>query len=322
MEAHQGGSFFTDMAKNKIKYTKPPLTFDQQIEQLERRGMFFADKDAAREYLGHLNYYRLAAYWLPFEEDHETHRFKPDTCFSDVLNLYIFDRELRILVLDGIERIEVSLRTRFAYHMSHEYGPHFHLSPELFANPLVYSRATLELEKSVQTSKETFIRHLRKTYSDLLPPVWAVVELLTFSQLSKWYDNLKKPRDRKLIADTYDIDERIFCSFLHHLSIVRNSCAHHSRLWNREFPFTFIIPKTRPSSLISSLVPLSSQQQPPRKIYNTLVLMAYLLDVVAPDNSWKSRLLELINHRNIDVEEMGFPANYQTLPIWSAHQAP
>ena len=111
-----------------MKFTKPPLLFDAQVDRLVERGMEIDDRERARRYLAHLNYYRLAAYWLPFEQDHPTHRFRQDTTFDLVLDHYVFDRELRLLVMDAIERIEVSLRTGWAYSLSHSYGPHAHLN--------------------------------------------------------------------------------------------------------------------------------------------------------------------------------------------------
>ena len=111
-----------------MQFTKPPKTFDEQVDLLMSRGMEVGDLERAKRYLAHLNYYRLAAYWLPFEQDHPTHRFKTGTRFETILELYIFDRELRLLVMDAIERIEVSLRTRWAYHLAHTYGPHAHLN--------------------------------------------------------------------------------------------------------------------------------------------------------------------------------------------------
>lgn len=94
-----------------MKFSKPPFTHEQQLDQLIQRGLHCADRAQALHYLGHLNYYRLGAYWLPFETDHASHAFKPGTRFDAVLNLYIFDREVRLLVLDAIERVEVSVRT-------------------------------------------------------------------------------------------------------------------------------------------------------------------------------------------------------------------
>ena len=93
-------------------FTKPAKSFVEQVQLLQSRGMIVDDVQESIFYLQHLNYYRLSAYWLPFELDHKTHQFKPDTKFEDVLRLYIFDRELRLLVLDGIERIEVSVRSQ------------------------------------------------------------------------------------------------------------------------------------------------------------------------------------------------------------------
>ena len=115
-----------------MRFEKPPKTFDEQVDLLISRGMRIGDLDRARRYLSHLNYYRLAAYWLPFEQDHSTHRFKPGTDFDLVLQHYIFDRKFRLLVMDAIERIEISIRTRWAYHLAHCYGPHALLDPSLF----------------------------------------------------------------------------------------------------------------------------------------------------------------------------------------------
>lgn len=95
-------------------FDKPFQTIQQQVEILSNRGLI--TDDGAEHYLKHLNYYRLSGYWLPFQIDTKEHLFKPNTNFSDVLNLYIFDREFRLLLLDAIERIEVSVRTHWAYY--------------------------------------------------------------------------------------------------------------------------------------------------------------------------------------------------------------
>lgn len=115
----------------KSAFTKPATTYAEQVARLQQRGMLIADPAKAAFYLQHLNYYRLAAYWLPFEADHGSHTFLPGSHFDDVLNLYIFDRELRLLVLDAIERIEVSVRSQWAYQMAHIHGAHAHLDPTL-----------------------------------------------------------------------------------------------------------------------------------------------------------------------------------------------
>lgn len=95
-----------------MQYNKPPLTFDQQVNQLISREMNVLDRQKAALQLSHINYFRLAAYWLPFERSDSAHRFEKGTDFDVVLNDYVFDRELRLHLLNAIERIEVSFRTQ------------------------------------------------------------------------------------------------------------------------------------------------------------------------------------------------------------------
>jgi len=314
----QGGYFFQGLLFLKIeimKFEKAPLSFEQQVDRLLHRGMTITDRAATIRYLGDLNYYRLAGYWLPFEVDHETHQFIPGTEFSDVLNLYVFDRELRLLIMDAIERIEVSIRTRFSYHLSHRYGSHPHLKPEFFHDEGKYQETLAKLKNEIKRSHEEFVYHLRKKYDEPLPPIWAAVELMSFGQLSKWYGNLKSRSDKKVIADHYELNEGYLRSFLHHLTIIRNLCAHHSRVWNRKFTFIFRLPSKRPEILASSL---NNDSRGERRLYNTLVMLAYLMDIVSPDHHWKRRLQDLISEHGIDTGQMGFPADFIKRSIWAS----
>lgn len=300
----------------KVPYTKPPLTFEEQLVQLKERGLQVGSDKDALHYLSQLNYYRLAAYWLPFESDHSTHQFKSNTTFDQILNLYIFDRELRLLIMDAVERIEVSIRTQLAYTLSHKYGSHPHLNPAIFFDPVNYGRAISKLDQEVKRSGEEFIKHLCRKYEERLPPIWAVVELMTIGQLSKWYDNIDSRQDRKAISDTYDIDEKNLRSFLHHLSTIRNLCAHHSRVWNRGFVFTFSIPNKRPKELLSSF---HHDGRLERKIYNTLTMLAYMMDLICPGHHWKIRLHALISTHAVNLKAMGFPDDWQARPIWQSN---
>lgn len=298
-----------------MRFDKPPLSFDQQLDRMIERGIRCDDRERALHYLAHLNYYRLAAYWLPFETDHAKHQVAENVCFDDILNLYVFDRELRLLVLDAIERIEISVRTAWAYHLAHRYGPHGHLDGGIFKQPgrtWNYVQQRDKLADEVQRSHETFIQHLSSKYDDPLPPVWAVVEIMTLGQLSKWYANLRRGADRNAVAHRYDMDEGNLTSFLHHLTIIRNICAHHGRLWNREFTVTFRLPSHRPKTLISSLNPKDG-----RRIYNTLALLADLMDRISPGHHWKRRLRALMEQHRIDPRPMGFPADFALRPLWA-----
>ncbi len=293
----------------KRSFGKPATTYDQQIDLLKQRGMVIDDDDTARFYLQHLNYYRLGAYWLPFETDHATHQFKPGTRFSDVLDLYIFDRELRLLVLDAIERIEVSVRSQWAYQLAHRHRPHAHLDAGLFDGKFWQSNLN-KLADEVRRSDETFIRHHLATYAEPLPPAWAVCEVMSLGLLSRWYNSLKPIATRRAIANTYGVDEKVLQSWLHHLSLVRNICAHHSRLWNREFTITPNAPRSKPEHLSVEFVVAS------RKIYNTLLILLHSMDTIAGHHHWRTRLKVLIDKHSIPVAEMDFPKDWTQRAIW------
>lgn len=301
----------------KISYNKPPTSFADQVDLLEQRGLYIPDKSKAEFYLAQLNYYRFAAYCLPFEQDHATHQFQTNISFEDVKNLYVFDRELRLLVLDAIERIEVSLRTQLAYHLSHNHQTaHPHLKPDVFFNPIVYGSSLSKMDNDVKRSKEDFIKHLTRKYEELLPPIWAVVELMTIGQLSRWFSNIKTRPDRQDISRIYGLDEKVMTSFCAHLSLVRNHSAHHARVWNRDFTKTPMLPLRGDTDLTNSLYRLDDRDRRLRKLYNTFVMLAYLMNKICGENHWKERLISLINTHNIKTEKMGFPTDWKEKPIW------
>lgn len=289
------------LTATKQSFIKPFLTIEQQINQLKSRGMNFHNEEKAKYYLENLNYYRLGGYWLIFEKNHEPHEFKDNTYFEDILNLYIFDRELRLLLLDAIERIEVSIRSKLAYHLAESFGSHAHLKPEIFASPLNYARTLTKLKSELDRNRsEIFIKHHTDKYSEELPPIWVSVEVMTMGQISNWYSNIKDRKYKQVISKYYGLDEKILSSFLHHLTIVRNTSAHHSRVWNRKFTIDFSLPNF-PKELNEKFNPSSKKY-----IYNTLVMCEYLMNIISGDSSWKKRLDDLISKHNIDVKRMGF----------------
>lgn len=102
-------------------YDKPALTYTQQAAQLIERGLH-GDPLVLKQTLQKVNYYRLSGYWFPFR-DYPYETFKTGTNFETIWRRYTFDRHLRLLVLDGIERIEVAIRSEITYELAHRYGP-------------------------------------------------------------------------------------------------------------------------------------------------------------------------------------------------------
>lgn len=294
-----------------MDFSKPATTCDEQISLLRDRGMRIDDPSAARHYLQHINYYRLRAYWLPFEVDRQSHLLRAGTTFKDALALYIFDRELRLLLLDAIERIEVSVRTQWAYYMAHQYGPHSYLDAGFARRGDWHARNLAILLDEVARSDEVFIEHYRNTYTQPeSPPIWAVCEVMSLGVLSRWLTNLR-PSDRTRIAAVYGLDERVFQAFVRQLTYLRNLCAHHGRVWNRRLTITLKVPRNKPAWLHSSFAPAGD-----RRIYNSIVMMLYYLDLISPGHHWRSRFFDLVEKHDVDLEQMGFPAEFRNHRIW------
>lgn len=298
-----------------MKFTKPSVSIADQIALLESRGLVVPDHAKAAHCLQHISYYRLRAYWLPFEDaapGDGNHQFKAGASFDDVLALYVFDRRLRLLVMDAIERIEVSLRGSWAHHLAMKYGPHGYLDPSHYDRADHYAKAFTTLIEEIERSKDTFIVHYRTKYSDPEhPPIWMTAEVMSLGQLSKWLGNLKLRADRQAIAKPYGLDEKVLVSLAHHLTYVRNICAHHGRLWNKQFTVTMTVPNS-PGSLKLAMNSASA-----RRLYNTLAVVGYLVGIVAPGSQWRRQLIELINSCPLaDETAIGFPTNWRNLPAW------
>ena len=294
---------------NKKPYTKKALPFTDQVALLRSRGMEIRDETEAAFYLSHINYYRLTAYWLPFEEDHSTHQFRAGTTFDQVLNLYIFDRELRLLVMDALERIEVSVRTQWAFQLGTIHGPHAQLDAAIAFRHAWWISNMESLKKEVSRAEEIFIGHFQRTYMEELPPVWVVSEVMSIGLLSRWYANLKPMPTRRAIASVYAIDQRLLQSWLHHLTIVRNTCAHHGCLWNRTFTVAAKHPQ-QPKAISEAF------QEDSPKVYNALLIILHFMDQVSPSNHWRQRLKDLIDRHQTPVEQMGFPEGWRNQQIW------
>jgi abortive infection bacteriophage resistance protein len=312
-KAHPGGLLF--FGGLVVKYDKPPLSIDEQIALLISRGMAVPDTARASRYLSHLNYYRLRAYWMPFEEQtgNGEHHFRPGTTFDDALTLYVFDRKFRLLVLEAIERVEVSFRTQFAYVLAMKYGSHAYLDANLFEVSDMYEKCLASFQEELNRSRETFIGHYKNKYDDpAQPPIWAACEIISLGQLSKWFGNIKNRPDRKAIAEIYGLDEKVLGSFMHHITHVRNLAAHHSRLWNRRMTFTMALPRT-PLAIVSWF-----NAREDRNIYNTLVMLAYMLNKMSPGTTWVQRLRQLIEETLlVNPLVMGFPENWRDFSLWS-----
>lgn len=216
-----------------MQYEKPFATFDDQVDLLLSRGMQ-GDKAVIRDHLVDVGYYRLSGYWHIFKQ--EDNSFKPETTFEKVWNIYTFDRQLRLIVLDAVERVEVYFRTQLAYELAKNTGPFGFLEQENLPrlNNQKYEKFIEKCKGKVAFSREPFIVHFRDKYGDShdLPPYWMLVNTMDFGQMLTLYKGASVQIRNKLAKDL-GLSARVLESWLVSLNTVRNICAHHGRLWNR-----------------------------------------------------------------------------------------
>ena len=294
--------------------------------------MVVSDRSAAENVLHNVSYYRLSAYMLPFKERDTTgcvvDRFAPDTDFATVYGLYLFDAELRLLTFSAIERIEVSLRSQIIYQLSHKYGSHWTDNAAIFRPSVTRTNRhgqkyiigiyeTLRdhiAETMLNAEAEEYLRHYKNTYvAPANPPAWMSVETMYFNQLSLICKNLAHDYDRFPLANYYRLPIGIFNSWLHSLNNVRNICAHHGRLWNRDIN---IVPDKLPSSVSQPWV-ADPTRVPRKKFYYTMCILQYILHVADPTFCIKQKFENLLaKYPFVNLEYMGFPADWKSEPIW------
>lgn len=302
------------------EFTKPALSVAQQIDQLVERGLVIADRAAANRYLSVISYYRLSAYTLPFQIGNPDHRFRPGADFNAVLELYVFDRELRLLLLDAIERIEVALRASMTNVLAMSHGPHGYLDPSIFDTRYDHPWLLEQLRRKCDgESNETFIAHYRRKYSrPEFPPVWMAMEILTFKEVSVLFSRLRDRKDKQAISHPWGLDNTVLRSWFRSISDLRNICAHHSRTWNREFGSRPLVPKKTPARWPDLTRPLADPRiDPTRRLYYQIVVIEYLLQRANPESSWHHRLRSLLDrHPNVSRAHMGMSQDWWKDTFW------
>ena len=179
-------------------FAKPALDISAQIALLEARGLAVPDHARAAHFLRYISYYRLRTYWMTLGASAtpgQAHGFVAGASFEDVLNLYIFDRQLRLLMIDAIERVEVAVRGVWAHQMAIRYGSHGYLDPGLYANAQFFARGLTAFEDQFDRSRDAFILHYKRKYTaPKLPPVWMAAEILVVWAAFQMVENLRAQR--------------------------------------------------------------------------------------------------------------------------------
>lgn len=244
---------------------KKHKTFNRQLGILRERGMTVPT--SSKKFLVEENYYNVINgykdLFLKVDQDGESldpEEYIKGTHFNELKNLFLFDRELRNIVLKYILIFENSLKTTIAYEFSKKYkSKNSYLDIKNFKEePKKVLQQISILTKTIHDKVDKYgaVKHYIEKHGEV--PLWVLVNYLTIGNISNFY-NVLKESDRNIISKTYadrynknykssvrlqDLD---FAAGLKVINLTRNICAHDERLYNFNFK------NTRMSSIANNL---------------------------------------------------------------------
>ena len=297
---------------NLIPFPKEYQSANTLVQLLLSRGLAIDNPTKAEQYLRTISYYRLSAYMHPFLEIPKSeNRFKPESSFEQVMMLYRFDKKLRLLMFNEIEKIEVAFRTAMIDECTSAFGDNFWMtSVSYFDDSHVFQKTLSLMEHEINKSHEEFIVHFKQTYSNPFPPSWILSEILPLGVMTKIFLHLKDTQVKKRIALRFGLQLRVFNSWMTIVTLTRNTCCHHARVWNKRNTMAPMIPRR-------TSYPWITLQANPLRTYYDLCIIKYLLNVISPNNDMSQKLMNLLaDFPLVDVAAMGFPAGWEQEPLW------
>ena len=225
------------------QYPKQILTIEQQVQSYIDAGMKITSQEDVEKALKSIGFYRLRGYSFQLY-DNAAKKYVPGTKFEDVIKLYQFDQELSALVFSMISKIEVALRLRLVEALLIHGEPLVLQDSSIFKEKKRYWQNMATVASEIARSNDVFIKHNFDNHDGEVP-VWAAVEVLSFGTLSKIIKNLKTGTGRSysILASNYQYkskkgnlvkpSQKMLASWIQGASVLRNMCAHNSRIYNR-----------------------------------------------------------------------------------------
>ncbi|MFI3294006.1 MAG: Abi family protein [Rikenellaceae bacterium] len=300
---------------SKITYNKVHTPPNDLITLLKLRGLTISDETRAERYLLNIGYYRLSAYCYPLlKHPKESHRYKQDATFDKVIDMYRFDKKLRLLVFNEVEKIEVAIRSVIVNTACEYYGDIFWMTKSTnFSNSHYFTKFTTDLTVDLKKSSEDFITHFNTKYSNPYPPAWIIAETLSLGTICHMYKNISDKTLKKQIAKKFNLQPKVFESWIMTLAGVRNICCHHSRLWNRGLRLKPVVPNKVYKPWLCDVNKIDVH-----RVYYRLCIIKYLLSSIITKSSLKDKINNLLTEfPNIDILAMGFTADWINEPLWN-----
>ncbi len=286
----------------KLKEHQPPMTIEEQVENLKKIGLIVEDEEYAKRILNDISYFRLIkAYSLNLKP--RNGNYAGQVTFRQIVDLYLFNANFRQVIFPEIEKVEINVRCRIVNYFAEQYGVLGYLQEINFADKKYHNMFIEDVKEEVRrNSKAPFVKNFHENYVGGNLPIYALVEVFSFGTLSKFYKNMLN-KDKKAIALTFGIGYTYLESWLESISYVRNVCAHYGRLYNAKLSKTPILYKEYTQAGIRN-----------NRIFGVLLCLKHLLK---EDTHWNLFVdkLELLfeKYESVDIDTMGFPKNWKEL---------
>jgi abortive infection bacteriophage resistance protein len=313
-----------------IAYNGQHLSFADQVELLKNRGLVVTDDQRAARHLERIGYYRLKSYWFPFRASAPVQQpngriinvagqnFRPGTKFEYGVELYVFDKKLRMLMLDAIERVEVALRVDLAHTLGRR-DPWAHRKRALLDHVTTggdHQSWLSRADRDEKRSRLDWVQEYRRTYPGRLP-IFMAVETWDFGTLTMLYQ-MSHQHDRATISAKYGVPgSGMFASWLRTLNGVRNICAHHARLWNHPLVNQPSVPRPHEVPDVAHLANYTASQT---RLYAAAAVCQQLMRTIAPGSTWKDRLKthwgQFPNFPTLNSGQAGFIPGWRNEALW------
>lgn len=298
--------------RNLIPYHKEYQDANVLVQLLLLRGLAIDNPIKAERYLKTISYYRLSAYMHPLlQAPKSANVFKPGSSFKQVMMLYRFDKKLRLFIFNEIEKIEIALRTAIVDECISAFNDNFWMTSILhFIDSNKFQKTLNLIRHEIDKSHEEFIVHFKQTYSNPYPPAWILAEILPLGVLTKIFVNLKDKQVQKRVALRFGLQLRVFISWLTIITVTRNACCHHARVWNKQNTLMPMSPRRVTHAWIT--IPAN-----PLRVYYDLCIIKYFLDTISPNNDMGQKLRDLLAaFPLVDPAAMGFPEGWEDEELW------
>ncbi len=286
----------------ELKQHQPPMTIEEQVENLKNIGLIVEDEEYAKRILNDISYFRLIkAYSLTLKSKNGI--YAENVSFEQLVELYRFNANFRQIIFPEIEKVEINVRCRVANYFAEQYGVLGYLKEDNFVNPKYHQSFIDDIEGEIRrNSKAPFVKNFRDNYEGGKLPIYALVEVFSFGTLSKFYKNMKNS-DKKVVAKSFGVGFTYLESWLESISYVRNICAHYGRLYNAKLSKTPMLYKEYSEIGIGN-----------NRIFGVLLCLKQLLKNDSHWNIFVDKIEMLFEkYESVDIKTMGFPENWKEL---------